>query len=43
MAVAGMERAQYLLLLFVALLLNVFLMSNVGIFIGLALATNKNA
>lgn len=41
MAVAGMERAQYLLLLFVALLLNVFLMSNVGIFIGLALATNK--
>lgn len=41
MAIAGMNRMQYLLLLFVALLLNVFLMSNVGIFIGLALATNK--
>lgn len=42
MAVAGMNHTQYLLLLFVALILNVFLMGNVGLFIGLALATNKN-
>lgn len=41
MVIARMNHTQYLLLLFVALLLNVFLMSNVGIFIGLALATNK--
>lgn len=41
MAIAGMNRTQYLLLLLIALILNAFLMSNVGIFIGLALATNK--
>lgn len=41
MVIARMNHTQYLLLLFVALLLNVLLMSNVGLFIGLALATNK--